>query len=249
MRRLFLLMAAALATLSLMAQDLIITRDSKRIEAKITEVSSSEIRYLEWNNQNGPVFVLRTDEINSIIYQNGNVTTFEHAVAPAPTYNNNNAANYSSSPLPVGYIVKDDNDIYTVGSLRMSEDQYVDFIRQNCKEAYDYYDSGISLWSSGWKLFGMGVGLVLGGTVWWCVGWACFEPWTNGYKALTIGGYVLWGVGGLAMTGSVPCLIVGGIRKNNSHEIYNESCARQQSEVVSFGLQPSPGGLGLAIKF
>ncbi len=247
-------MVAALATLSLMAQDLIITRDSKRIEAKITEVSSSEIRYLEWNNQSGPVFVLRTDEINSIIYQNGNVTTFEHAATSAPTYNNNNAVNYSNAPLPVGYIVKDDNDIYTVGNLRMSESQYVDFIRQNCKEAYDYYDSGISLWSSGWKLFGMGVGLVLGGTVWWCLGWYLFTPYSSGsdyttFRALTIGGYVLWGVGGLAMTGSVPCLIVGGIRKNNSHEIYNESCARQQSEVVSFGLQPSPGGLGLAIKF
>jgi hypothetical protein len=100
----------------------------------------------------------------------------------------------------------------------------------------------------------MGVGLVLGGTVWWCLGWYLFTPYSSGsdyttFRALTIGGYVLWGVGGLAMTGSVPCLIVGGIRKNNSHEIYNESCARQQSEVVSFGLQPSPGGLGLAIKF
>lgn len=249
MKKFFLLTVVAMTAICAFSQDLIVTRDGRRIDAKITEVSSSEIRYLEWDNQSGPVFVLRTDELNTIIYQNGTVKTFEHAANPTPTYNNGYQANsYQNAPLPVGYIVKDDNDVYTVGSLRMSEDQYVDFIRQNCKEAYDYYDSGVSLWNAGWKLFGMGIGLTLGGVVWYCVGMYCFSPYDAAWKALVYGGCVLMGVGGLAATGSVPCLIVGGIRKNNSHEIYNESCARQTSEVT-FGLQSSRNGLGLAINF
>lgn len=252
MKKLLFLAVATLAALSAAAQDLIVTRDGQRIDAKITEVSSTEIRYKEWNNQDGPTFVLRSDELNTIIYQNGTVKTFEHA--PAPT-----TVTYTvpSKAEPVyGPIVKDDNDVYTVGNRRMSEDEYIDFIRQNCKEAYDYYESGVSLWSAGWKLFGLGVGFTFGGAVWYCVGWYVYGPYYNDnywnersyYRAFTIGGAVLMGLGGLAVTGSVPCLIVGGIRKNNSHNVYNESCVKQQT-VATFGIQPAPGGLGLAIKF
>ena len=59
------------------SQDIIVTKDAKKIEAKITEVSKSEIRYKEFDNLDGPIFVLSTDEINTIIYSNGKVTLFE----------------------------------------------------------------------------------------------------------------------------------------------------------------------------
>lgn len=254
MKKLLFLVVAVIAALTATAQDLIVTRDGQRIEAKITEVSSTEIRYKEWNNQDGPTFVLRSDELNTIIYQNGTVKTFEHtSAAPTTVTYTAPSSALTASSVPYGMITKEDNDIYTVGNRRMSESEYIAFIRQNCKEAYDYYESGVSLWSAGWKLFAMGCAFTIGGAAWWCVGWYVYTPYSSGsdwttYRALTIGGCVLMGLGGLAVTGSVPCLIVGGIRKNNSHEVYNETCVRQQT-AVEFGLQPSPGGLGLAIKF
>lgn len=58
------------------AQDIIVTLDAKKIEAKILEVSKTEIKYKEKDNLNGPTFVLGTNEINSIIYENGKVVLY-----------------------------------------------------------------------------------------------------------------------------------------------------------------------------
>lgn len=60
----------------LWAQDIIITNSAYKIEAKILEVSKSEIKYKEKDNLDGPTFVISTDEINSIIYANGKVVLY-----------------------------------------------------------------------------------------------------------------------------------------------------------------------------
>ena len=74
--RAIFVMATLLTTLATWAQDIIITTDAQKIEAKILEVSKSEIRYKEKDNLDGPTFVLGTDEINSIIYSNGKVVLY-----------------------------------------------------------------------------------------------------------------------------------------------------------------------------
>lgn len=71
-----------MATIVSFAQDIIVTRDSKRIEAKILEVSSSEVKYKEASNADGPTFVLNTSEINTIIYSNGSVKVFDQQAQP-----------------------------------------------------------------------------------------------------------------------------------------------------------------------
>ncbi len=72
MRKLFTLAALATSICSF-AQDIIVTNKAQKIDAKILEVTSSEIRYKELDNLDGPTFILRIDEINSIIYANGKV--------------------------------------------------------------------------------------------------------------------------------------------------------------------------------
>ena len=67
---------AIMATASLFAQDIIVTTDAQKIEAKIIEVSKSEIKYKEKDNLNGPTFVLETKEISSVIYSNGKVVLY-----------------------------------------------------------------------------------------------------------------------------------------------------------------------------
>lgn len=62
------------------AQDVIVTKDAKKIDAKILEVSTSEIRYKELDNLDGPVFILRADEILTIIYANGKVVIYNNDV-------------------------------------------------------------------------------------------------------------------------------------------------------------------------
>ena len=63
-----LFVLAFMATTLLFAQDVIVTNDAKKIEAKILEVSKSEIKYKELDNLDGPTFILETSKINSIIF-------------------------------------------------------------------------------------------------------------------------------------------------------------------------------------
>ena len=58
------------------AQDVIVTMDGQKIDAKILEVSKSEIKYKEKDYLDGPTFVLETAEISSIIYGNGKVVSY-----------------------------------------------------------------------------------------------------------------------------------------------------------------------------
>ena len=58
------------------AQDIIVTIDAQKIEAKILEVSKTEIKYKEKDNLDGPTFILSTEEISSIVYQNGKVVVY-----------------------------------------------------------------------------------------------------------------------------------------------------------------------------
>lgn len=76
MKKLFLFVALFVSTWAF-AGDIIVTHDSKKIDAKILEVSKSEIKYKEIDNLDGPTFILEISEISSIIYDNGKVQLYE----------------------------------------------------------------------------------------------------------------------------------------------------------------------------
>ena len=75
-RLLFLIIATHFLCCAALAQDIIVTTDAKKIDAKITEVTKSEIRYKEFDNQGGPTFILGTDDIVAIIYSNNKVALY-----------------------------------------------------------------------------------------------------------------------------------------------------------------------------
>lgn len=84
LRKTVLELAAIVFSMSTFAQDIIVTTDARKIEAKITEVSKSEIRYKEKDYLDGPTFVVSTNEISSIIYANGKVVLYNQPSASAP---------------------------------------------------------------------------------------------------------------------------------------------------------------------
>ncbi|MBS1919321.1 MAG: hypothetical protein JST17_03605 [Bacteroidetes bacterium] len=74
----FLFLAALLATGFLaFSQDKIYRKNGKVVEAKVIEIDPDEIKYKEFNNPDGPVYVLETDRINKIVYANGKTERFE----------------------------------------------------------------------------------------------------------------------------------------------------------------------------
>ena len=70
---------ALMSSACVWAQDIIITNMAQKIDANILEVSTSEIRYKEWDNLDGPTFVLGVEEIVTIIYANGKVVLYNQS--------------------------------------------------------------------------------------------------------------------------------------------------------------------------
>ena len=64
MKKIQLLIACLFCSVTfLFAQDKIYRQNGKIVEAKIIEISASEIKYKEFNNPDGPIYVLETDRI------------------------------------------------------------------------------------------------------------------------------------------------------------------------------------------
>ena len=65
------------AALNVSAQDKIHRHNGKVVEAKILEVGASEIKYRDFSNPDGPVYILETDRIKKIVYENGKEEKFQ----------------------------------------------------------------------------------------------------------------------------------------------------------------------------
>ena len=78
MRHKTLLLALLLTGFSAVAaaQDIIVTKQSERIDAKILEVSPSEIKYKKASNPDGPTFILPRSKVASVVYMDGEVESF-----------------------------------------------------------------------------------------------------------------------------------------------------------------------------
>ena len=72
-----------------LGQDLIITKDARKIEAKVLEVNPNDIKYKLFSNLNGPVYTMPIQNIASVIYQNGSVETFVDTAPQRPTSSSN----------------------------------------------------------------------------------------------------------------------------------------------------------------
>ena len=57
------------------AQDVIVRKDQSTIMSKVLEITSTEIKYKKWNNQDGPTYSINRSEVVSINYQNGEMET------------------------------------------------------------------------------------------------------------------------------------------------------------------------------
>lgn len=149
-------------SLAVSAQDIIVTRDNKRIDANITEVSGDNIRYKKANSPDGPVFVMPVKDINSIVYKNGDVQTFEETAAtqsqpaavsatPAPITTSTAASEptvykaleFKGDVLPeIEYkkaVVPGKKKMkkrYCGGNMVLNKREFKIFLQRNCPEAY-----------------------------------------------------------------------------------------------------------------
>lgn len=245
------LLLLSLLSMTVVAQDIIVTQDEKRIDAKILEVSNSEIKYKKYSYQDGPTFVISIAEVNSILYENGDVQMYSRQMEQEQE------TEQSTPDYSIQYITKQDDLYYLTtdaSTTRMDKDAYLRFIQNNCPAAWQSYQKGTKLWKAGWGLFGAGLGVeCLIGLPIYLSGLNKMGNTLQGGNLYqrdvlqTYGGVVVIGIGSLMTAGSIPLLIVGGIKRNNTHEVYNEACAQQQT--LSLSLQAGTNGIGLALRF
>ena len=84
-RRLFFVACFIALSCACFAQDMIVTKDSKKVDAKVTEINVDDVKYKRFDHLDGPTYTIPKSEIVTIIYQNGLVETFETEKPAQPT--------------------------------------------------------------------------------------------------------------------------------------------------------------------
>lgn len=207
----------------LSAQDIIVTAKAERIEALITEVSSTEIRYKKWDFQDGPTFVLNVVDLSSIIYKNGEVQVFNKK-------NEKSAFNDSTSHESLGYIYRSDGEFVFQGRY-MSAKEYAQILEKNCPLAFQKYQKAERLAIAGAVFVGIGGGCLIGGLCMFSI-----SPET--FIALDAVCLISCSVG-------IPLLVVGLKNEQKSIDIYNRNCASQ----LELSLNLNQTGMGIALNF
>ena len=72
-----LLIAAVIMPAYSYAQDIIVMRDGSIVQSKVTEITSSEVKYKKYSNLDGPLYTIDKNTILAINYENGEKETFE----------------------------------------------------------------------------------------------------------------------------------------------------------------------------
>lgn len=228
-----LLFAMLCASLLSYATDVIITTDDQKLEVKITAVTKDQITYKMPDYLDGPDFTLSTSEINSIIFENGQVKTYDHS-KPAPSTGSITTSTASTVSSPKYKLSSDGRSFFRNG-VRLENDEYEYFLKNNCPAAYNTYKKGIITESAGFALLSVGLILDITGTIYW---YSTNDPYgTLGMLVPSLAFEI----------SSIPCIVVGFKKKNRSAEVYNTSCASKPTATL--GISADENGLGLAIRF
>ncbi len=147
----------------------------------------------------------------------------------------------SKSFVSPGYIERVTYNEYKIGGQWVNRKEYYNFINnKNCIPAYQQFQTGKKLSKAGWWMMGAGGVIAFVGGMFFI----SKEPdaATAGCVLAPMGAGV-FGIGG--------SLVWAGYSKmNNAYKRYNDNCSPdKKTSYVSFNLQSSANGLGLAIHF
>ncbi len=265
MKKSFLLMLFVALCNMLQAKDLIVTTDKESIDAKIIEVSDEEVKYKKLNNLNGPTFIIKTNKISTVLYENGDVQVFTPSASTqeqakvSETQNTENVANtVTPNYLSLSPVTRD----RMLNGVYLSDKEWGDYLKDNCTSAYNQWNRGCKGVKRGWTFFIVGSALRLtgiasliasnyyGGYYYWDSYDNCYYHHDYDYGlqcGLFIYGFAATTVGSSLRIASIPLLATGYSRKRKSINTYNEDCANRSA--AQLGLNVNSNGLGLSLNF
>ena len=122
---------------------------------------------------------------------------------------------------------------------------------ETCDDIRLNYKKSNTIWKTGWGLFGIGMSLCLGGGILWATTMQGYLPPDKRdigkETAANVGFYTMIAGSGITLA-SVPCLAVGQVRRKASMQQFYEQCPQQQP-LLTFSVQTSSNGLGVAMNF
>jgi hypothetical protein len=217
-----LLLAVGFLTLlcACFAQDIIVTKDARKINAKVTEVNVDNIRYKQFDFQDGPVYTIQKSDIASIVYQNGQVETFvtesSHPAATAQPYRQTVLAQNSVPIVSSGNILTD-MQIYS-------------------PSLFSRYDRGKNISGTGVMFTCLGAIVSIAGIG--ATNSSGNPEWLN----LVYPGIIFINVG-------IPFLAVGGGMKRSAIRNFRIQYHSSQSAAPYFQFNAYPNRIGLAYVF
>ncbi len=249
MKRLTLFLLCATILVTIYAQDIIVTNNSERINALITEVSETEIRYKKADNPDGPIFVLPTSDISSILYRNGDVQTFAQHDNQAPQETGVMTSTFKSVSasedlkyIPGQQLRRMHSNCYYYGNLQMNDAVFREFIRNNCSAAYRQYKTGYNLKMTG----SITSFLCIGGVGAALLGVAAAEKNYDKSMKFLIPGTVLLATG---VASFFTFYYVGKKKQDTAYQTFNSQCANSGRTALSLNIGVANNGLGLSLDF
>lgn len=82
MKKIVFLILLMLHSILCVGQDIIVKKNTDEIQAKVLEVGLTEIKYKNWNNQEGPTYVINKSEVFMVKYANGDKESYADYAVP-----------------------------------------------------------------------------------------------------------------------------------------------------------------------
>jgi len=215
-------------------QDIITLRNRNTIESKIIEISNENIRYVKYNNQEGPVYVLPINEIRAITFQNGEIVQ----------YSSETIANLDS--LYKGGVFSTNKRKLLLDGKDYSWENYARLAKEYDPTAYSLFIRGKHLRTTGVVLRSISIpflafGVVCVGGLIYCVNTGDYDD--SFYVPIALG----LGVGGSLYIASIPLLKSGNSRLAESVDYFN--IKQRQSNSLTLNIGATKGGFGLVLTF
>jgi len=203
-------------------QDIIVTKDAKKIEAKVTEVNVNDIKYKLSINPDGPIYTMPKSDLSSIIYQNGTIDLFEDTKQQTQ-----NLSDIEKSNIAFNF-------------LSLTDNQQEEYLKEFNTELYKKFKSGQNLSKRGKELCSVGAGLTL-----FC---GCFMLLTNPDDSFILGA-IGFTVAGVLFDVGIPLAAVGGGIKKSVQNEYQEKYLGTTNPKGQLQFQLLNNGIGLAYVF
>lgn len=88
MKKIIILISLISISLIGYTEDIIVFKDGKIVRAKIFEISSTDLKYKKVSNLDGPMYAIKTNEILSVAYENGDYDYFDNSNSTELIHNN-----------------------------------------------------------------------------------------------------------------------------------------------------------------